>query len=126
MVLDAVLPDGLKEAGPPAPGVELGFRSKQLLAAAGAAIDARSLGVSVLAGKSPLRALLAHDVILLRRQLLPPFAFRFADFFSHVQLDCPVMKLDARLTLGRRQAFALSCTIRRSQAEILLHGEQYE
>src|SRR6185369_3242647 len=73
--------DGLVEARPARTGVELCRGVEQLLSATDAGVNALVFRLVVLTRKSPLGALLASDVILLRRELLPPLCFTLLDLF---------------------------------------------
>src|SRR5690606_25291670 len=80
---DGVAADRCPEAGPPRPGVVLGVGVEELVAAAGAAVDAVALEVPVLAGGGALGALLAADVVLLRRELPAPLFVGLDDLPGH-------------------------------------------
>src|SRR5690606_20229431 len=80
---DGVAADRRPEAGPPRPGVVLGVGVEELVAAAGAAVDAVALEVPVLAGEGALGALLAADVVLLRRELPAPLFVGLDDLPGH-------------------------------------------
>src|SRR5262249_33592269 len=75
---------GLPEAGPAGARVELGVRTEQLGAASRAVVRPIIVGVPVLARECALCALLAHDVVLLRRQLLAPFPLGLVNPRTHV------------------------------------------
>src|SRR5204862_2275818 len=70
--LHLVVRHGVPEARPSSAGVELGVGAEQLLAASSAAIGPARLLIPVGAGECTLRALVAKDVVLLRRQLRSP------------------------------------------------------
>ena len=78
-----ILCERLEETRPTAPGFELCLRAKEWIAAARAFVNAGIMRISVFARKRTLGPLLAKDVILLGRQRLLPFLFRFFDFFTH-------------------------------------------
>src|SRR6185312_3890792 len=73
MLFDGVRGDGVVEAGPAAAGVELGLRLEQRSIAGGAVVQAIGVVVGQGAGEGTLRALFAHHVVLLRRELGAPF-----------------------------------------------------
>lgn len=65
------------EAGPARSGLELCRGGEQRRPATDAQIHARTFLVPIWAGKRPFGAMLPCDVILLGRQLLPPFVIAF-------------------------------------------------
>src|SRR4051812_12233629 len=73
----------LREAGPARPGVELRVRGEELGTARRALVHPCLLGVHVLAAERPLRALAAHDLVLLRRQALVPLGLGRGDLGCH-------------------------------------------
>src|SRR5487761_2270766 len=78
------------ETGPAAAGFELGSGTEQLGVAANAAIRPVVVKIPVLAGERRLRAALAGDGILLRRQFLFPLVVGFLHAFSlHWKLAHP-------------------------------------
>src|SRR5690349_2124695 len=81
--LDVRVLPGLGEARPAGAGIELGVRAEQLGSAARAAVDPVVLHVHVAAGERPLGALLAQDLVLLRRELLTPLLICLLDLRSH-------------------------------------------
>src|SRR5689334_7230838 len=81
--LDGLARDGLVKARPSAAGVKLRVRLEQRLPARRAAVPAWIVLGFVLAGEGPLGALLSKNVVLVRRELAPPFFFRLADFVRH-------------------------------------------
>src|SRR5271170_6237287 len=81
--LHSLLVGGSVEARPPGARVVFGIRTKQRLATADALVDSRRLGVLVFARERRLCALLAGHIVLIRRELLLPRGFLFADFLVH-------------------------------------------
>ena len=69
----------LREARPAASRIELALGVEERLAAGTAPICAVRVLVPVLPGEGALRPLLAHHVVLLGRQLLPPLGVGFLD-----------------------------------------------
>src|SRR5215469_1532079 len=70
----------LREAGPAGARLKFGGRVEQLSATAGAVVLARLLRLPVLAGEGALGSRLAHDVVLLGRQLGTPLGIGLGDF----------------------------------------------
>src|SRR5439155_5592661 len=68
------------KARPAAVGVELGLGLEQPRAAAGAQVNARRLGVPVLAREGPFGALLTQHVVLGRGQVSLPLGFALLNF----------------------------------------------
>ena len=81
--LDGGLIRGRVEARPPGAGVVFGIGLKQRLPAAYALVHARRLGIRIFSRKGRFRALLPGHIILIRRELLLPSGFIFADFLVH-------------------------------------------
>jgi hypothetical protein len=74
------------KAGPTRPRVVLGVGSKQRLSTADASVSSWRLRRFVFASKWWLSALLAGDMILIRRELLLPILFRLRDLFWQFSL----------------------------------------
>src|SRR5947208_3084505 len=70
---------GIVKARPAGATLEFGFRDEQLLSAAGTIERSGALFVIECATARPLSAVLAHDVILLRRQYFAPFRLAMRD-----------------------------------------------
>src|SRR5262249_37716191 len=100
--LDVLPVGGLPEAGPAGARIELGVRAEQLRAARCAVIGPIIVRVPVLACECPLRALLAHDVVLLRRQLLAPLSLCLLNPRTHV----PTLLPRARAACSRKPAIS--------------------
>src|SRR5215472_11070763 len=64
---------GRPETRPTGSRIKLGFRAKQLIAAAAASVDALLVIVPILTSKGRLRAFLPRDMKLFVRQLFFPF-----------------------------------------------------
>src|SRR5262249_26715615 len=76
MVLDVghrVLRDRLRERGPARPRLELGARLEERISAAGADVGPGLLGAEETPGEGPLGAVVAEDLVGLRREALLPF-----------------------------------------------------
>src|SRR2546422_4071792 len=71
---------GCVEARPSAVRVELGVRLEQLGTTSRAQVDARRLGLPVLARERPLSSLLTQHVVLHGGQVLLPLRFALLDF----------------------------------------------
>src|SRR6185369_7203114 len=71
--------DGCVEARPARTRVVFCLRVEQRCAAADASVGTRGVVVPVFAAERALRAFLARDLVLLRRELLAPFGVRFVD-----------------------------------------------
>src|ERR1700752_3000585 len=69
----------LPEAGPAGAAVELGVGGEQRQVAAGAGEDALAMLLEQRARPRPLGAVLAQDIVLLRRQLRAPFGVGLLD-----------------------------------------------
>ena len=82
-LLDRVERGRLDEARPPRAGVELRVGAEELRAAAGAAVDARVLGVGVRPGERPLGRLPAEDRVLVGRQAGAPLLVGELDRARH-------------------------------------------
>src|SRR5688500_16410894 len=78
--------NGRPKARPSAARLVLRFRGEQLLAAGCAEVHPLLFRVVVLAGPGRLSALLAHDLVLLGGQFLPPLLIAFHDLFWHIDL----------------------------------------
>ena len=81
--------DGLRvsrngKAGPAAARVELGIALKQQLSAASTVVVAGFVILGEGAGKSPLGALFAQHVVLLRGKLRTPLGVGFHDFLGRI------------------------------------------
>ena len=72
-----------REAGPAGARIVFVAGVEERGAAAGAAVHAVAVMIGVLAGERRLRSFLAGDVVLLRRQLRPPFAIGLRDLARH-------------------------------------------
>jgi hypothetical protein len=81
---DVLLISGSPKTWPAAAGVIFVIRAEQLRTTANALEYALLVQIPVFACKRALRSFLPSHVVLLRSQLFLPFAFRFANFPSHV------------------------------------------
>src|SRR5881396_545886 len=77
--LDVLPGDGLPEARPAGPGLELGVRREQVVAAADALVDPLLVVVPVPSREGSLRPLFAGDLELRGCELLAPFIVRLDD-----------------------------------------------
>lgn len=66
-----------KETRPAAAGIKLGIRAEQGRPAADTAVDAIVLAMDIFPGERPFCSLVTADLVLLRRQLCPPFRISF-------------------------------------------------
>src|SRR5215813_257705 len=98
--LDVLPVGGLPETGPSGSGVELGVRAEQLGAAGRAVVGPVIVRVPVLACERALSALLAHDVVLLTAQLLPPLSLGLLNPRTHV----PTLLPRSRAACSRKPA----------------------
>lgn len=68
---------GRKETRPAAAGIKLGVRAEQCRPAANAVVDTIVLTMDIFPGERPFGSLVTADLVLLRRQLCPPFRISF-------------------------------------------------
>src|SRR5207237_607022 len=88
---DGIGRERLEEAWPARSGLELGVGIEQRLAASGALVHPLVVIVDIGAGERALSALLAHHLVLLRRQLLPPLGVGLFD--GSLSVHCELLSV---------------------------------
>jgi hypothetical protein len=94
---DIIGVDRLPEARPAGAGVELRAGIEQRLTAADALVGAGRFSVPIRSGEGPFGAFLPRDLILLRRQYLPPLR---VSLFKLAVLRCADPFLDIGATIA--------------------------
>src|SRR5262249_2518067 len=124
--------DRRRERRPAGAGIEFGARGEQRRAAADARVRALRVVVPILAGERTLRAFLARDLELLRRQLRLPFGFGLDDLVDHGAPRCCRVD-DARRLAWRGEAMRysvgcarLSYIVRRSLDTAIRHSFRHD